>query len=111
MVIHDSEKTEQWAQMRAEQERQKPRPADRRASVWSVITVQSIACLILAVLVLLFRLAGGSAYEGLQDGFYNALEKNELMTLLSRAWDNDPFADLQPSEEIDVKQDGFTDGS
>lgn len=112
MVVHDRVKTEQWAQERAIKEQSEPseKPREkRRRDVWAVTFVQSLACVVLALFVLLFRLVGGDAYEELRQGFHNAMEKNELMAVWSRLWDGDPFYDLEYEEENDVKQQNFTE--
>lgn len=111
MVIHDRAQTEQWAQMKMEQEQQRPvkEPKQRHHSIWSVVAVQSLACIALLLFALLFRLVGGDTYEDLRNGFHEALEKNELITALSRLWDEDPFEDFVPTEEGGVKQEGFTE--
>lgn len=112
MVVHDRVQTEQWAQERALKEQAKPpkQPKEkRRQDIWTVTAVQSLACVVLAVFVLLFRLIGGDAYEGIRQGFHRAMEKNELMAVWSRLWDGDPFYDLEYTDEDSVKQEDFTE--
>lgn len=109
MVIHDPIKQEQWTETRIAQEteRQKKKERSDRGG-WSVLAVQSLACGVLLALALLFRLAGGGAYEQLKEGFHTALQNNELMAVLGRLWDGDPFAESGEVTEEDVKPEGFT---
>lgn len=111
MVVHDSAQIEQWTQNRADKERKEhtKKQEKSRRGIWSILGMQSMACAVLFLLVMLFRLAGGSAYDGLRQGFLRALEKNELMAVVSRLWDKEPFYDLEYTEEGSVKQSNFTD--
>lgn len=110
MVVHDPIQTEKLAQNRSasEQITQKLQSREKSRSAWSVIGIQSLACVVLLLLVVLFRLMGGSAYEGLRQGFHRALERNELMTVISRLWDENPFYDLEYTDEGAVKETNFT---
>ena len=109
MVIHDPLKQEQWTETRVAREREKEKHREKKPRRgWSVVAVQSLACGVLLGFALLFRLAGGDAYEQLKTGFHTALQNNELMAVLSRLWDGDPFADVEEVAEEDVKPSDFT---
>lgn len=113
MVVHDRVQTEQWLQEKVNREKviQEIKPKRKRRGVWTVVGIQSLACVVILLLAVLFRFAGGSAYEELRRGFYRALEKNELMTVMSRLWDKEPFDDAEYAEDGSVKQEGFTEPS
>ena len=111
MVVHDRTQMEQWAQSRAEskrEEEEKTKDTHRRGH-WSILAIQSLACALFLLLAVLFRIVGGSAYDGLRQGFFRALERNELMAVMSRLWDNDPFSDVEYTDPESVKQTDFTD--
>ena len=111
MVVHDRAQMEQWAQSRAnnKQEVCKGKTEKSHRGRWSILGIQSLACALFLLLAVLFRLVGGSAYDGLRQGFFRALEKNELMAVMSRLWDKDPFYDLEYTDEGPVKESNFTD--
>lgn len=111
MVIHDREKEEQWAEQRRRQSREKSKPTEKTARPLSVIAVQSLACTVILLLALLFRVAGGAAYTQLQQGFVDSLAGNELMAALMRWWDGDPSEMASLPEEEDVKENSFTSSS
>ena len=103
MVVHDPIKQEQWAEIRAVKEEEKQKQENRKKNGgWSVVAVQSLACAVLLAFALLFRLAGGDAYDQLKTGFHTALQKNELMAVFSRLWDGDPFSDVEEVAEEDA---------
>jgi len=110
MVVHDPLQTENLVQNRlaSEQITKKIQSRKKSRSAWAVIGIQSLACAVLLLLVVLFRLMGGNSYEGLRQGFHRALERNELMTVISRLWDEDPFYDLEYTDEGSVKEKNFT---
>ncbi|MBR0447217.1 MAG: hypothetical protein IIX28_01965 [Clostridia bacterium] len=113
MVVHDRAQIEQWAQSRVDnqQEARKKKTEKCRRGRWSILGIQSLACALLLLLAVLFRLVGGSAYDGLRQGFYRALEKNELMAVMSRLWDKEPFYGVEFTDEESVKQTDFTDSN
>ena len=109
MVIHDPIKQEQWTEIRvAEEEKKQKHKRSKSGNGWSVVAVQSLACGVLLAFALLFRLAGGDAYTELKNSFHTALQRNELMAVLSRLWDGDPFSDVEGVTEEDVKSSDFT---
>lgn len=108
MVIHDTEKKAQWVEQR---HRQPKPPKEKKAHPLSLLAIQSLACTVILLVALLFRVAGGTAYTQLQQGFTRALAGNELMTVLMRWWDKDSGATPQIGEEGDVKEESFTSPS
>ena len=111
MVVHNQEQTELWRQQKKTQKHreEKSNVIKKKKQSWSVIGVQSLACVVLFLMALLFRLIGGGAYEDLRLGFHRALEENELMTVVCRLLDMDPLLSSQSAEDSDVKQVGFTE--
>lgn len=105
MVVHDQENRERWTAERMAREQEKQKPPKQRFGRWSVLAVQSLACGLVVALTLLLRVAGGTAYEELRQGFQDALMKNELMSVLSRLWDGEVAFD---GDESDVKETDFT---
>ena len=103
MVIHDREQEQQWVEKRRELSRTEESSAPQTPLRFSVMAIQSLACVVLLVAVLLFRVAGGSAYAGLRQRFSDALAGNELMAVWMRWWDEAPT----PTGS-GVKQDDFT---
>ena len=104
MVIHDETRIHAWTQQTEKQHR------ERKRHQWSVsvIAVQSIACCVILLLALLLRVAGGDAYDILCREFEQALARNELMTALSRVWDDKPLENIEIIDKTDVKVDNFT---
>lgn len=111
MVIHDHEREQQWAAEQQTRSKQKNKREKRPPRRLSLLAVQSLACAIILVVVLLFRVAGGTAYTQLRQGFADALAGNELMTVLMRWWDGDPTESAPLAEEEDVKDGSFTSSS
>ena len=103
MVIHNPEQEQKWLQTPPKQPKKKQRIKQPRQL--SVLAVQSLACVVIVLVVLLFRVAGGTAYSKLQQGFADAMARNELMAVMMRWWDGDP-AEMAASD--DVKDDDFT---
>lgn len=107
MVVHNRENQQQWAEQRAAQEQKKRRVAARTGG-WSVLGVQSLACVAILLLVFVLKLAGGGAYEQLKQSFREALSKNQLMSVLSGLWDTEtPPAE---QERNAVKSPDLTEG-
>lgn len=83
----------------------------------SVVGVQCIACVVVLLLALLLRTAGGAAYEQLRQSFHESLMRNDLLATLSMLWDGDPLEDVvsQPSdttgESTTTSTTGGTDGT
>ncbi|MBE6806890.1 MAG: hypothetical protein E7527_02585 [Ruminococcaceae bacterium] len=98
MVVHDRDAEQRWTQQRVMQEEKKKKGV-LRCRRWSVLGVQSLACVAVLLLVFVLKLAGGGAYEELKQSFRGALEENQLMTVLSGLFEE---------EEVDVKEHSFT---
>ena len=111
MVIHDREREQQWAQQQQIRSRQTSKNKRKLPRSLSVLTVQSLACTVILLVALLFRVAGGTAYAQLQQGFADALAGNELMAVLMRWWDGDPAESVSLPEEEGVKEESFTPSS
>lgn len=109
MVIHNPEQ-QRALSARQEKQRQKAKPAKTATGGWSVLTVQSLACAVLLFLVVLFRMAGGAAYEELRQGFRTALMKNEWVTALARLWDGEVELSVDEAGQTVVKTSAFTPG-
>lgn len=109
MVIHDQEQQARWTDERIAREQEK-QPAPKRSGRWSVLAIQSLACGLVVALALLLRVAGGTAYEELRQGFQDALMRNELMSVLSRLWDGEVTLDGEEDVENAAKEMSFTDG-
>lgn len=103
MVIHNPEQEQKWLQISPPQA--KTEPLSKSPRRFSVLAVQCLACALIVVVVLLFRVAGGSAYTQLQRKFSDAMAGNELMAVIMRWWDDDPV-DLATKEG--VKDESFT---
>lgn len=95
MVKHDIQAAMARAEQRAQEQ---PKPPEKEKSPssggWSVLAVQSIACVVILLLVLLARVAGGSAYEQLREGYFDGMMSNDLLAALTRLWDGDPLEAL-----------------
>lgn len=111
MVIHDPQQQQQWAQEQQTRSRAKTPSKPKRPRRLSLVAVQCLACGVILLVALLFRVAGGSAYTQLQQRFEDALTGNELMTVLMRWWDGDPAESSSLWEEEGVKEQSFTPSS
>lgn len=111
MVIHDPQQQQQWAQQQQTRSRAKTPSKPKQPRRLSLVAVQCLACGVILLVALLFRVAGGSAYTQLQQRFEDALTGNELMTVLMRWWDGDPDESASLSEEEGVKEQSFTPSS
>lgn len=105
MVVHDREAQKRWSEQRVMRETRKEKSASRSRR-WSVVGLQSLACVAIVLLVFMFKLAGGSAYERLKQSFWGALEQNRLMAVFSDLWGEEKTA--ESSEDDGVKEDDFT---
>ena len=103
MVIHDKEQEQRWVERRHKQNDKKELTISPTSCRLSVVAIQSLACIALLLVVFLLRVAGGSAYTGLQQRFSDALAGNELMAVWMQRWDTGVIAAID-----DVKQDDFT---
>lgn len=99
MVVHNPEHQQQWVRQRAEQQEQ-VRKRKKKKLRWSVVGVQSLACVALLLLAFVLKMAGGNVYAGLKQRFHNALTDNRLVTSLFKLFDE---------EGTDVKGVNFTD--
>ena len=102
MVVHDEARVQAWVQTR-EKKREKNQP--HAPLHLSVVAVQSIACCVAVLIVLLFRMAGGEAYQSLRRRFQQGLARNEWVSSVAQMWDGDP---IEKAKE-EVKQETFTD--
>lgn len=111
MVIHDESRMQMWIE---EQEKRQQPPAERpKLTVHlSVVAVQSIACCVAVLLVLLLRVAGGESYGVARQQFHQMLARNEWATAVAQLWQDRPLEHVQNTATEDVKADDFTaDGS
>ena len=111
MVIHDPQQQQQWAQEQQMRSRVKVTSKSKQPRRLSLVAVQCLACGVILLVALLFRVAGGSAYIQLQQRFEDALTGNELMTVLMRWWDGNPAESASLWEEEGVKEQSFTPSS
>lgn len=112
MVRQDIQTVFARAAERTQQEQEKQAQAEkgksnlrRTGSGWQVVAVQSIACVVILLLALLMRTAGGSAYEQLRKSFNDSMMSNDLLATLAVLWDGDPL-DALSSDPLD--EDGET---
>lgn len=101
MVVHDEARVQAWAQTR-----EKKKERETRHPTWhlSVLAVQSIACCVVVLVVLLFRMAGGEAYQSLRRSFQQGLARNEWVSSVAQMWDGDPIEKVKE----DVNRETFT---
>lgn len=108
MVIHDTDRQQEWVTQ--QQQKRQRKPEKKKRNRLSVTAVQSLACCCLLLVVLLFRLAGGEAYNRLRQGFHQAMQGNEWLAALATLWDGDPLEESSHPETGD-KVDNFTPSS
>lgn len=72
----------------------------KTAPGWPLVAVQSIACGVVLLITLLFRLAGGEAYAQLQTAFSEAVADNAVMATIAALFD---------TGEPDTQRDSRTD--
>ncbi len=111
MVIHDPQQQQQWSQEQQMRSRAKATSKSKQPRRLSLVAVQCLACGVILLVAMLFRVAGGTAYTQLQQRFADALTGNELMVVLMRWWDGDPDESVSLSEEEGVKEQSFTPSS
>lgn len=89
-----------------EQEERRPAKEKKPRGAGYVVAVQSFACVVVLLLALLLRGAGGEAYTQLCESFRESLMRNDLLATLASLWDGDPAADLtgQLAAENDAAQ-------
>ena len=108
MVVHDENRVQTWMQEKEEREKAENQKATMRTWHFSVLAVQSIACCVIVLVVLLLRVAGGDAYASLRGYFRQALARNELATVLSQVWGDEPLKHAETAGDKSVKQENFT---
>jgi murein DD-endopeptidase MepM/ murein hydrolase activator NlpD len=63
---------------------QKPSRKHRnKPSGWQVVAVQSISCVVVILIVVLFKMIGGSAFEQLRQSFNKSIMSNSLMATIA----------------------------
>lgn len=108
MVVHNRELQEKWAKQRKRQSSPIKKNANQKPHSLFLLSVQCLACTLILLLALLFRVAGGTAYTQLQQGLHRSLAANELVAALMRIWDGDPEQFAEIAEGEDVKEESFT---
>ena len=101
MVVHNEIPAAELVETNNRSEKKRPRHI-------SVFAVQSVACGVIVLMVLLLKVAGGSAYESLQTRFRQALVRNEWVSALAQLWDGNPLEQVASDTEIAVNASGFT---
>lgn len=91
MVVHNPEHQQQWIRQRAEQQ-ERVRKHKKKKLRWSVVGVQSLACVALLLLTFVLKMAGGNAYEGLKQRFRAALTDNRLLASLFNLFEEEESA-------------------
>lgn len=109
MVIHDESRMQIWIEEQ-EKQQQPPEARPKRSVRLSVVAVQSIACCVAVLLVLLLRVAGGESYGVVRRQFQQMLARNEWATAVAWLWQDRPLEMVEKTVEDDVKVDGFTVG-
>lgn len=72
----------------AESKKNAPRNASRNGSSgWQLIAVQSISCLVVILVALVFRLIGGSAFSQLRQSFNQSIMSNSVIATLAALLD------------------------
>ncbi len=74
---------------------EEPSPKKARQDGWMLLVVQSIACILVVGVVLIFKLIGGDTFRQLRDQFAAALMDNSVVSSVM-AWFDSP-ADSTPS--------------
>ena len=107
MVIHDENRMQAWVE---EQEKRQQPPAEqpKRTIHLSVVAVQSIACCVAVLLVLLLRVAGGESYGAVRRQFLQMLARNEWATAVAQFWQDRPLEQTENIVVEDVKASNFT---
>lgn len=105
MVEHDETRVQAWTLAREKKHEKEKR---HTALHLSVVAVQSIACCVAVLLVMLLRVAGGDAYHSLRQSFQRALARNEWVSAIAFLWDGDPLEKAEQEEENVVKEEDFT---
>lgn len=72
------------------------------ASGWQLIAVQSISCLIVIIIVVIFRMAGGSAFSQLRESFNQSIMDNSILATLAGLWENPGSDDVSVSDDSDM---------
>ncbi|MBQ8683251.1 MAG: M23 family metallopeptidase [Clostridia bacterium] len=109
MVEHSSRLTGEWVSTHppAPKKEQPPDPPEKKPHRLSVVGVQSLACVVVLLLALLLRLAGGEAYTQLRGQFRQSLMSNDLLGALATLWEDVPPA----GEESAVPESDITEAA
>ena len=59
-------------------------------SGWQLVLVQSISCIVVILIVFLFKLVGGTAFKELRDSFNKAIMSNSLMATIAALFEPAP---------------------
>mgnify|MGYP000986796943 CR=1 FL=1 len=59
------------------------RQRDTKQTGWQLVAVQSISCVAVILIVLVFKLIGGSAFSQLRDSFNKSIRSNSLLATLA----------------------------
>lgn len=78
-------------------------PPKKSPPAWSLLALQSVACGVVLLITLLFRLAGGDAYAGLQTAFAEAIADDTVMSTIAALFDTD-----EPDKVIDPREEETT---
>ncbi|MDD2417967.1 MAG: M23 family metallopeptidase [Oscillospiraceae bacterium] len=68
-----------------------------KGSGWQLLAVQSISCVVLILVVLLFRMIGGSAFKQLRKNFNDSIMSNSILATLAALMDS-PDTDTSEKE-------------
>lgn len=77
--------------MPEERPRRSPRSSEKKkagAAGWQLIAVQSISCLVVILIALVFRLIGGSAFAQLRQSFNQSIMSNSIVATLAALLDS-----------------------
>lgn len=76
------------------------------ASGWQLIAVQSISCLIVILIVFIFRMVGGASFAQLRKSFNQSIMDNSLLATLAGLWENPGGTDVASGESDGSSDDG-----
>lgn len=79
-----------------------------KSSGWQLIAVQSISCVVLILIALVFRMIGGSAFSQLRESFNHSIMSNSILATLAALIES-PKDDSSKKEES--SESGDTSGS
>ena len=73
-------------------------PQKSAAGGWQLIAVQSISCAVVLLIVLIFRLIGGSAFSELRQSFHDSMMNNSFISTITTMLKAPPDESSIPSE-------------